>query len=80
MAALKITCPSCGAGIEIPETDSDRLVVRCPKCGKGFPLAREREEDTASADGRRAPAKKRPRPGIAWGFACARMVTPVFAH
>ncbi len=83
MAVLKITCPSCGAGIKIPDPEPDRMVVRCPKCGKGFPLAMAGEErgkeQAASEEREQAAAKKRRRPGMVWGFACGRLFLPLAA-
>jgi predicted Zn finger-like uncharacterized protein len=83
MAVLKITCPSCGTGIKIPDPEPDRMVVRCPKCGKGFPLAtagdESGKEQSASEEHERAAAKKRPRTGMVWGFACSRLFLPLAA-
>jgi hypothetical protein len=57
-------------------------VARCPKCRKGFPLAMAGGEDKgakASDQGEPAPPKKRFRPRMAWGLACARALPPVAA-
>lgn len=37
-ATMKLTCPSCGVGLRVPETFTAGKAITCPRCATGFAI------------------------------------------